>query len=181
MVLIAATALGIAGAREAADYLGRFDAAFQSVQDCLEYINRFALFGLPLVLAWTVAILVLRLLPPRPSRRHLRRQPGMIASLTVTGTAVLGAAFLGIAILVSSNWAIPRFMLWGFRAEFHGLPLVFVPAIQTGLLCSWMTLAVSGRWRAERSWIDRAGRLIGIVWLVGLPFTAVFWLVELLD
>jgi hypothetical protein len=29
----------------------------------------------------------------------------------------------------------------------------------------WLLLALSGRWRPERSWIDRLGRLLGLVWM----------------
>jgi hypothetical protein len=48
-------------------------------------------------------------------------------------------------------------------------------------MCSWITLALTGRWRSERSWIDRAGRLIGVVWLIELPFISLFWMIELID
>lgn len=189
MVLIAATAVGIVGMRAVKDYFHQFAFAFVSVRDCLERINMLVLFDinmlvmfqLPLLLAWTAAILVLRLLRPRPARRHLTRQPGLIACLTVTAVAALAALSLGAALLVFSEWANPRRMLSDFASDAPEFLLVFAPVIQTGLLCSWMTLAVTGRWRAEPSWIDRAGRLIGIVWLTGFPFTAVFWLTELLN
>jgi hypothetical protein len=29
----------------------------------------------------------------------------------------------------------------------------------------WLLLVLSGRWRPERSWIDRLGRLLGVVWI----------------
>lgn len=29
----------------------------------------------------------------------------------------------------------------------------------------WLLLALSGRWRPEKSWIDRLGRLLGVVWI----------------
>jgi hypothetical protein len=30
----------------------------------------------------------------------------------------------------------------------------------------WVALALSGRWRAEKSWIDRTGRLLGWYWIM---------------
>jgi hypothetical protein len=30
----------------------------------------------------------------------------------------------------------------------------------------WLVLALSGRWRPERSWIDRPGRLLGATWIL---------------
>jgi hypothetical protein len=29
----------------------------------------------------------------------------------------------------------------------------------------WMVLAISGRWRPEKSWIDRGGRVLGLTWI----------------
>ncbi len=31
------------------------------------------------------------------------------------------------------------------------------------------SLAVAGRWRPERHWLDRAGRVIGLAWIVTVP------------
>jgi hypothetical protein len=28
----------------------------------------------------------------------------------------------------------------------------------------WLVLCLAGRWRAERSWIDRLGRILGMLW-----------------
>ncbi|MHB1557681.1 MAG: hypothetical protein ACYC61_09395 [Isosphaeraceae bacterium] len=30
----------------------------------------------------------------------------------------------------------------------------------------WLVPAVAGRWRPEKSWIDRLGRALGITWIV---------------
>jgi hypothetical protein len=38
---------------------------------------------------------------------------------------------------------------------------------------AWTVLWLAGVWRAERSWIDRTGRVLGIYWIlnsaIGLP------------
>jgi hypothetical protein len=34
----------------------------------------------------------------------------------------------------------------------------------TAVVGSWLALAISRRWRPERSWIDRAGRILGLYW-----------------
>ena len=35
---------------------------------------------------------------------------------------------------------------------------------------SWLMLAISGRWRAEPSWVDRWGRVLGCTWIfIGPP------------
>ena len=30
----------------------------------------------------------------------------------------------------------------------------------------WLVLVVSGRWRPEKSWIDRLGRALGVIWVM---------------
>ena len=35
-----------------------------------------------------------------------------------------------------------------------------------GVLMAWLTLLVCGRWHAERSWVDRLGRAMGLYWIV---------------
>jgi hypothetical protein len=39
---------------------------------------------------------------------------------------------------------------------------------------AWLALVLSGRWRPEPDWIDRAGRAFGVCWIVS-PFIAT-WL-----
>jgi hypothetical protein len=43
----------------------------------------------------------------------------------------------------------------------------FVYHIDVGfaVLGGWAVLVLSGRWRPEPSWIDRAGRIIGATWI----------------
>jgi hypothetical protein len=44
--------------------------------------------------------------------------------------------------------------------------LVFdVPAAYT-VAAGWLTLALLGRWRPEKSWIDRLGRVLGVGWII---------------
>jgi hypothetical protein len=40
------------------------------------------------------------------------------------------------------------------------------PFVGLSVVVSWMTLLVGRQWRAERSWIDRLGRAIGIWWVI---------------
>jgi hypothetical protein len=36
-------------------------------------------------------------------------------------------------------------------------------------MVAWLALGLSRKWTAEPSWIDRAGRLMGILWLLSIP------------
>jgi uncharacterized paraquat-inducible protein A len=96
--------------------------------------------------AYTFTLLALRLLSPRPPVADLVRQPGLWAS----GGVVLGAASM---------------------LTLHYFQPVIFPA---SVALAWLGLALSGRWRAERSWIDRSGRIVGACWLALLPPCAYF-------
>ena len=96
--------------------------------------------------AYAFILLGLRLLSPRPPAAELVRQPGLWAS----GGVVLGAA---------SMLTLRYFQ-----------PVIFPASVAL----AWSGLALSGRWRAERSWVDRSGRVVGACWLAFLPPCAYF-------
>ena len=103
---------------------------------------------------WTLAIFVLRWLPPRPPLRVLLGQPGLWAC----GTA------LGAMLLIPASWIY-------FRLE---VDAILIPGV---VATSWLILALSRRWQSERSWVDLAGRFLGSGWIaLALLMGAVEWL-----
>ena len=50
--------------------------------------------------------------------------------------------------------------------------LAYAQQVTFTVIGGWMVLALGGRWRSEPSWIDRTGRVTGIVWIA---VTAVHW------
>jgi hypothetical protein len=55
----------------------------------------------------------------------------------------------------------------------HGvLVATFARSCGPAVAAVWFVLALSGRWRPERSWIDRLGRLVGASWIVISILTA---------
>jgi hypothetical protein len=98
-----------------------------------------------LLLLWSLALFV-RQLAVLPLHPNFARQPGSWAC----GSAV-------IATLV---------VLWlEYLTRFHLSPVLISGAV----LISWLSLAVSRRWSPEPTAIDRAGRVVGIGWLVLFP------------
>jgi hypothetical protein len=107
--------------------------------------DAFWLFFPPLLVA-SFCCICLRLVPPRPPWGTLFRQPGWWACL---------GSILGV--------------LLGYADEAlfeNPVPSIIVPAT-VGL--AWLVLAVSRKWQGERSWIDRTGRLVGLLWIVTIP------------
>jgi hypothetical protein len=100
----------------------------------------------------SVVLIVLRLLRPRPPGADLARQPGFLAC----GAAVFG--------LLAASWVDA---LLG-----RIVPPLVVPV---GVGLSWLVLWIRGRWLSERSWLDRAGRLVGGLWLALAAPMTVWW------
>ncbi len=42
-------------------------------------------------------------------------------------------------------------------------------SMSLGVAIAWITLAIVGRWRPDRGWDDRLGRLVGCFWLIYGP------------
>jgi hypothetical protein len=94
----------------------------------------------------TPTFLLMRLRPPRPPIRATLRQPGTVAAL---------------AVAFGYLWVVG----WLHLLFFSRLKDRCVPAVAVGatVTVAWLILAVSRQWSAEASWVDRLGRLIGVV------------------
>ena len=67
----------------------------------------------------------------------------------------IGGIPVGLAH-IPNEWTLGR----------HDWPIL-ESRIPLAVITSWLALLLSGRWRAEPSWLDRAGRVFGCYW-VGL-------------
>ncbi len=105
----------------------------------------------------TVAALALHLRQPRDRWRRVCRRPGMAACLAATSPLVIGMALVGCARLGKSDFTAN--LLLGY-----GLPLMAGGAVAA----EWSLLVLNGRWRPSPSWLDRLGRLVGLLWLVSI-------------
>jgi hypothetical protein len=144
-------------ARRLEGYSGHFRWELAYVDSLVRFaltdraLGRAMMNGLPpaamaFLFAYTFTLLALRLLSPRPPAAELVRQPGLWASVGVV---------LGVASMLTLRY--------------------FQPAIlPASVALAWLGLALSGRWRAERSWIDQSGRALGACWLAMLPPCAYF-------
>jgi hypothetical protein len=114
----------------------------------------------------SVAIFFIRLRRPRPPIARIARQPGF-----QMGVAVCLAVVEGVIARRILEWrhATPQMMPLSARLTIGSLYVVG-PLIAT----LWATLALSGCWRPEQSWIDRLGRLLGWLWLSGYTIVTMY-------
>jgi hypothetical protein len=175
LILVAATAVGLAASRFLAPNLTlrQFSNyvtkppdggwSLTSISGSTAELSAFAV--IPGLVGWTLACLVLRLCRPRPPWRRLSRQPGTMACLMATVAIGLSVEFGAIEWVMADQrddareWLVVQIMAFSPRA---GLAVFWC----------WVTMALSGRWRPEPTWLDRLCRLLGFAWLaMGLVFT----------
>ncbi len=164
MIFVAASAVGLTVARSVEADASRLPPGARPIQYWIWS-------GPPSCLAFAcgLALILARSVPPRPRWRRIARQPGFVASIMAvwpfpifTLYAMMGASVErptpGSTFSYSFDW------LWGTAA-------FMVPVSVGG---AWVALGLSGRWRPEASWVDRAGRALGFFWLASWPV----WLIQ---
>jgi hypothetical protein len=117
-----------------------------------------SLIAMPVIASWSLALIPLRLIGPRPRWRRLARQPGLVAALAVATT-------VGFLAMV---WTVAAFVVGlGILSGFVELVIPMLPiSLGLAVLVSWLTLIAGRRWRPEPSWVDRLGRALGISWIL---------------
>jgi hypothetical protein len=128
----------------------------------------------PMLGALTVGLLVIRLRRPRPPFCRLFQQPGVMA-LTLSTLAMFleGLIVLG-SYLVSATGIFSRY------PPHFNYPLRLSELLQeatslggTLILGSWLTLALSWRFRCTPEWIEQVSILLGACWIAAflIPWT----------
>lgn len=186
MVLVAAMAFGLGGLRAANSNLIELAEVFRESFTAIVHPEEgwsawawalyqtygvAASFTVPFACPLTLAVLLLRFRRPRPGIRRLTRQPGLAACFTAAVTLIPSLVGLVGTALVRGQTPT-RFPQTTEMERWISYAFILVPAYTgAAVLGAWGLLLVSRRWRAEPSWIDRLGRVIGAYWiaLVFLP------------
>jgi hypothetical protein len=166
MVLILASAVMLS-ARSAFRWSWTAGNPFLSYgeREVTRYSAALALVGLSFVLLpFTLA--------RKGDRRRLRQgAPGLLVYLVVVVT------FGWMLIEYAMRWMVMA-KIWGNFGykPFHPLATALISIVlqfgmpmSIGVAIAWITLAIVGRWRPDRGWDDRLGRLVGCLWLVYGP------------
>jgi hypothetical protein len=100
------------------------------------------------------AFLIVRLRRPRAALRSIISQPGFAACATPVIVVLAGTA---LSLLPLSG-------LSGQAIEIMGqIALVVAPPL------TWVFLIATRRWKPEPSWIDRLGRVLGVLGMICTP------------
>jgi hypothetical protein len=174
MILIAATAVGLALYRvleDPRDWWNWRDIVHprgRSVWGIIEAVETALLWIAEPAWTLTLTLACLALRKPRPALRRLAREPGFAACAAV----VMATAFLGSSAIVGSLARRAASTPWN-RFELAELSSGWQATVseswrQFGLVVAavWGLLAVTGSLRPRPTWIDRAGRILGVYWFV---------------
>jgi hypothetical protein len=165
MLVVAATALGIVGTRNC--YL-----EMRLIQTDLLHPENCIVLASPTMASLSLALLASEFILRRRKLCERSRCPGFAAN----GVTVLVMIMRIVHMLALNPDALSAsrfvtFFDYGF----------FWPAtseIGEAVLICWITLACTGCWRPEPNWIDRTGRIFGVVWIAGFALNRYYWFVH---
>jgi hypothetical protein len=122
-----------------------------------------------IALALTISLIPLRFRRPRPRRPG--RHPGTVACCAVA----MALAFILAREAISWLRPVPSQTLLSvphYRAINFIFNLDRLDLYSFAVAGAWLALALSGRWRPEPDWLDRTGRVLGLLWIVSPFITA---------
>jgi hypothetical protein len=165
MVLIAATGIALVPVRIFFWESLRFPDEW-SAREILDTSLNLHVMLAPFAICLGCSLWLLRIKSPRPRLRRTFRQPGMAA--TTAALVHLLLSWIGLLIFVYVNRvslnSLFELSLW---IRIGMLPTALLGATVSAV---WAVLWLSGAWRSEPSWIDRAGRALGTYWVMTSVF-----------
>jgi hypothetical protein len=139
-------------------------------------VHEYCRYSELLLLAWGMAFLLLRLRSPRPRIRRLCRSPATAACITVF--VVMLVQLMEDVVAWALNVVRPLEGIevdWRlFLEDLAGLSSAAVPAT----IASWVVIALSGKVKFGRDWVEVYGSLIALGWLLLLleaPVCSFLW------
>jgi hypothetical protein len=145
MILVAASAIAL--------------AAYRAMQPEVRERDEPIVGSWALLTSLSLAILFLRLKPPRPVVRRLMSRPGDAAcAASLLATASTGFLYLVVFI----NWKL--FSSSGIGPS--DAPIICVLANGPAVMATWFIMALGRRWRPERDWIGLLGRALAVGWVL---------------
>jgi hypothetical protein len=111
---------------------------------------------------WTIALIILRFQRPRPTRRSLFLRPGFVA-------CAIASAMMVFLCLDEYRQRVIAYQSFITPSVQYLVALNYRISISFATAGLWVLMAICGQWRAEASWIDRAGRAVGTLWIILIP------------
>ncbi len=168
LLLVVVTAIGLAGAR--------FGAALLDLEEVISgdapgraYFEQLYVFGAPLIVAWSLAVLILSLRKPRPALRHIAGRPGFVACAAILLAFVERSIYFAVLVVHDNSRAAVA--VWYPNT-------VITLSGHAGLMIigAWLALRLGRRWRPGPTWVDRLGCVLGLCWVLMFVSFEIYWL-----
>jgi hypothetical protein len=154
MIMIAATAIGLVGVKNCYIQMPSPQIFMVDVTDWVSVCS-------PMLLAIAAGLIVAGIVPRRRRLSELCRTPGFTASW---------AAMLVLAFEVVTKFAVKdppsSYMAFLLECFNYDSSQYMVEQVGFGVSIAWTTLAMARSWRAEPTWLDRSGRVLGGIWIL---------------
>jgi hypothetical protein len=124
----------------------------------------------PFPALWSLAIVAITAWDRKKGDRREARLAGIAACCAATGAIAVATLIFSAfytAHILEEQQVIRR--IFNHSTQNHPLPPFGAITLEeiggAAVLGAWSALAASRRWRTDRTWIDRLGRLIGMFWI----------------
>jgi hypothetical protein len=139
----------------------------------LRKLSYASLLMLPPLAALTIGLALLRLVKPRGTLREVARHPGSLAILAASAVLLAIGVASGIMLLMPvfayRNNLTESYS--GFAESWGTVPLRLTATAAKpaalGVVIGWALLLLGRKGRRGRSWLEPAGVLTGLLWIVG--------------
>ncbi len=116
------------------------------------------------------AVLILGLYRAQPSWRDAARGPGLVACFVAVAAAILPIIWFAGMVLIESRLPYPIYSV-PFNNVFGRWMIAAGPMI----LGAWIALALTGRWRPNSTWTDRAGCVLGLCFVLIYLYSEIYF------
>jgi hypothetical protein len=158
LLLVAVTSVGMSGIRFV-HQSSTFDPEGYVLQWRMN-VDGLALYSSPMLIAWTLFVLLHTLVRPWPSFRTAVGQPGFVACVAAVIALIDATIYFAVCIFAAQSAQPP-------------IPLYYLNACSNLIenagwliIGSWLALALAARWRPGPTWVDRFGCFVGCCWSV---------------
>jgi hypothetical protein len=144
---------------------------WQGFPDSLQWYYFQALGSAAFLTPLSLTLLIIALKPPRPPLRRIASEPAAVVGFSTLFVLTLNTVLL-VAIMSLVGWSLATFT--GGKV-FYFCRLL---AEQTGMAVGsvWCVLAIGGRCRKPKSWMDFSGWGLGLCWMILAVISILFTL-----
>jgi uncharacterized membrane protein YadS len=116
------------------------------------------------------AVLILGLYRSKPSRRDAARGPGIVTCFVAVAASILPILWFAGTVLAESRLPVPT-----YSVAFNNLFGRWMIAAGPMVLGAWIALAFLGHWRPNPTWMDRAGCILGLCFLLIYFYSEIYF------